>query len=142
MTGNPQVISWPVRLVPNALVVTDRSLTRSFPGLIRMMPNRITVEWPGAIAGAQPLNSNLSRSDSRHYFGLADSGVRSGVYSIGREPLIRISTSLRALCGQSGPDATLETPISARSRSNGSRSVRMSPLSIARFTSASIAPVT
>jgi hypothetical protein len=32
---------------------------------------------------------------------------------IEREPVIRISTSLLALCRQSGPDATLETPIRA-----------------------------
>lgn len=58
---------------------------------------------------------------------------------VGREPLIRISTSLLALCCQSGVEATLDTPMSARSRSNGSRSLRMSPLFTARFTSASIA---
>jgi len=63
-------------------------------------------------------------------------------YFIGREPLIRMSTSLLALSCHSGPVATLETPISARSRSNGSRSLRMSPLFMAVFTSASIAPVT
>jgi hypothetical protein len=62
------------------------------------------------------------------------------VYLTGREPVIRISTSLLALCCQSGLDATWETPISARSRSNGSRSLRMSPLLIARFTRLSIAP--
>src|SRR4029077_5724587 len=61
------------------------------------------------------------------------------LYLIGREPVMRISTSLLALCCQSGPDATWETPISARSRSNGSRSLRMSQLLIARFTSESIA---
>jgi hypothetical protein len=38
-----------------------------------------------------------------------------------------------ALCAQSNPEATLETPVSARSRSSGSSSGRMSPLSIARF---------
>lgn len=43
--------------------------------------------------------------------------------AIGREPVMRMSTSLLALCCQSGPDATWETPISARSRSNGSRSL-------------------
>ena len=52
---------------------------------------------------------------------------------------MRMSTSLLALCCQSGLVATLATPISARSRSIGSRSLRMSPLSIARFTSARIA---
>jgi hypothetical protein len=62
------------------------------------------------------------------------------VYLTGREPVIRISTSLLALCCQSGLDATWETPIRARSRSNGSRSLRMSPLLIARFTKPSIAP--
>jgi hypothetical protein len=65
---------------------------------------------------------------------------RLPAYLIGREPVMRMSTSLLALCCQSGPDATWETPISARSRSNGSRSLRMSRLSIARFTSESIAP--
>src|SRR5690242_7295638 len=54
----------------------------------------------------------------------------------GREPVMRMSTSLLALCCQSGLVATLATPISARSRSMGSRSLRMSPLLIARFTSA------
>src|SRR5215831_11821030 len=63
-------------------------------------------------------------------------------YLIGREPVMRMSTSLLALCFQSGLEATLETPIRARSRSNGSRSLRMSPLLIARFTRASIAPWT
>jgi hypothetical protein len=66
----------------------------------------------------------------------------SEVYLIGREPIIRISTSLLALCCQSGLDATLETPIRARSRSNGSRSLRMLPLLMARFTRASMAPWT
>jgi len=62
------------------------------------------------------------------------------VYLTGREPVMRMSTSRLALCCQSGPDATWETPISARSRSNGSRSLRMSRLLIARFTNESIAP--
>src|SRR5580692_3215946 len=66
----------------------------------------------------------------------------AGLYFIGREPLIRMSTSLLALSCQSGPVATLETPISARSRSNGSRSLRRSPLFMAVFTSALIAPLT
>src|SRR5215831_5530922 len=57
-------------------------------------------------------------------------------YLAGREPLIRMSTSLLALCCQSGAEDMLETPIRARSRSNGSKSFRMSPLVIARFTSA------
>jgi hypothetical protein len=60
-------------------------------------------------------------------------------YLAGREPVMRMSTSLLALCCQSGLVATLATPISARSRSIGSRSLRMSPLFIARFTSARIA---
>src|SRR5215831_15885010 len=58
-------------------------------------------------------------------------------YLTGREPVTRISTSLLALCFQPGLDATLETPIRARSRSNGSRSLRMPPLLMAQ---ASIAP--
>ena len=70
-----------------------------------------------------------------------ESSVRTqGVYLTGREPEMRMSTNLLALCCQSGPDATWETPISARSRSNGSRSLRMSPLLIARLTKESIAP--
>jgi|SRR5580658_4988711 hypothetical protein len=60
-------------------------------------------------------------------------------YLAGREPVIRMSTSLLALCCQSGLVFTLATPISARSRSIGSRSLRMSPVLIARFTSARIA---
>jgi hypothetical protein len=54
----------------------------------------------------------------------------------GREPVMRISTSLLALCCQLGLDATLDTPIRARSRSSGSRSLLISPLSMARSTSA------
>ena len=61
------------------------------------------------------------------------------VYLTGREPVIRMSTSLLALCCQSGLAATLETPIRARSRSMGSRSFRISPFRIARFTSVRIA---
>src|SRR6266542_2928638 len=67
--------------------------------------------------------------------GTADSEYPSS-YMIEREPVIRISTSLLALCRQSGPDAILETPIRARSKSNGSRSPRISPLLIARPTGA------
>jgi len=60
----------------------------------------------------------------------------SAFYFNGRAPKIRISTNLRALCCQSGPAETLATPTIARRRSIGSRSLRMSPLLIARFTSA------
>jgi len=60
-------------------------------------------------------------------------------YLTGREPVMRISTSRLALCCQSGPVATLDTPISARSRWIGSRSLRMSPLLMARHTSDRIA---
>jgi hypothetical protein len=63
-------------------------------------------------------------------------------YLAGREPLMRMSTSLLALCCQSGLVLTLATPISARSKSIGSRSLRMSPLFIARFTSERIASQT
>jgi len=41
---------------------------------------------------------------------------------------MRISTSLLALCCESGPEATLEMPTRARSSSLGSRSFRTSPL--------------
>ena len=61
-------------------------------------------------------------------------GIRA--YFGGRDPVIRMSTSLLALCCQSGLDATWATPTRARSRSSGSRSLRMSPLRIARFTKA------
>jgi hypothetical protein len=57
----------------------------------------------------------------------------------GREPTMRISTNLLALGCQSGPDATLETPTRARSKSTGSRSLRISPLLTPRFTRARIA---
>jgi hypothetical protein len=60
-------------------------------------------------------------------------------YLRGREPAMRMSTSLLALCCQSAPEPTCETPIRARSRSNASRSLRRSPLFLARFTSSSIA---
>jgi hypothetical protein len=53
---------------------------------------------------------------SRLLLGRREIMVTSVVYLIGREPVMRMSTSLLALCCQSGPDATLETPISARSR--------------------------
>ena len=68
----------------------------------------------------------------------ADSDSASG-YVLGREPTMRISTSRFALCCQSGLVATLATPTSARRRSIGSRSLRMSPLLIARFTRERIA---
>ena len=58
----------------------------------------------------------------------------------GREPAMRIATSLLALCCQSGPKPTWDTPISARSRSEASRSLRRSPLLFARFTSSLFAP--
>lgn len=60
----------------------------------------------------------------------------------GRAPEMRISTSLRALCCQSGLVETFDTPIRARRRSIGSRSLRMSPLLTARFTRAPIASQT
>jgi hypothetical protein len=75
-----------------------------------------------------------------HYFVQALPPSPRRAYVIGREPVMRMSTSLLALCCQSGPEATWETPTSARSRSNGSISLHMSPFLIARFTSASIAP--
>jgi hypothetical protein len=57
---------------------------------------------------------------------LPDCASRHADYLAGREPVMRMSTSLLALCCQSGLVATLATPISARSRSIGSRSLRMS----------------
>ena len=67
-------------------------------------------------------------------------GIASPVYRSGREPAMRMSTSLLALCSQSAPEPTCEAPIRARSRSDASRSFRRSPLLLARFTSPSIAP--
>jgi len=52
----------------------------------------------------------------------ADCAGLTGIYAVGREPAMRICTSLLALSGQSGTDETLETPTSARSKSSGSRS--------------------
>ncbi len=52
-------------------------------------------------------------------FRIADNPEVSSVYFIGREPVIRISTSLLALCCQSGLVATLATPTRARRRSIG-----------------------
>ena len=68
-----------------------------------------------------------------------DRVLRDAVYLSGREPAMSMSTSLLALCCQSAPEPTCETPISARSRSYASRSLRRSPLFLARFTSPSIA---
>lgn len=62
-----------------------------------------------------------------------------GSHINGRAPEMRISTSLRALCCQSGLVETFDTPIRARRRSIGSRSLRMSALLTARFTRAPIA---
>ena len=50
--------------------------------------------------------------------------LRILLYLTGREPVMRISTSLLALCCQLGLDASSETRIRARSWSNGSRSLR------------------
>jgi len=46
-----------------------------------------------------------------------DRVLREAVYLSGREPAMSMSTSLLALCCQSAPEPTCETPISARSRS-------------------------
>lgn len=54
--------------------------------------------------------------------------------------MTRISTSLLALRCQFGVVDTLATPMRARSRSIGSRSLRILPRLIARFTRARIAP--
>lgn len=100
-----------------------------------------------ALVTAESSNGQKDRENGRVYrrerAGIADKWEIKipRLYLTGREPVMRISTSLFALCCQSGLDATLETPMSARSRSNGSRSLRISPLLIARFTSASIAPL-
>ena len=107
---------------------------------------------PGEVTRQRPVarlyaSANFSVNESpdgsrRTASGLSTTRELARRFYFGCEPVIRISTSLLALSCQSGPVATLETPISARSRSNGSRSLRMSPLFVAAFTSASIAPVT
>src|ERR1700679_1776553 len=53
---------------------------------------------------------------------------RDAVYLSGREPAMRMSSSLLALCCQSAPEPTWETPIRARSKSKASRSPGRSPL--------------
>jgi hypothetical protein len=66
--------------------------------------------------------------------------LRKKIRQAGRDPAMRISTSLLALCCRSEPEPICETPISARSRSDGSRSFRTAPVFFARFTMLSIAP--
>jgi len=78
----------------------------------------------------------------RRSFGVAWPHWEPPPYQLSREPVIRMSTSLLALCCQSGLVDKFATPMRARRRSIGSRSFRMSPLLIARFTSARIAPQT
>jgi hypothetical protein len=120
-------------------------INRGHPRLLRFNANKPFGEQDRSI-----LNGSHSFGRSCNIMALAEenrqqilsdkSRAESCFYLTGREPVIRISTSLLALCCQSGLDATWETPIRARSRSNGSRSLRMSPLLIARFTKPSIAP--
>jgi hypothetical protein len=101
-----------------------------------------TLGWEtGSTSCSRGQGRQFSLQRAGHYRRGGSSVRMQGVYLIGREPVMRMSTSLLALCCQSGPDATWETPISARSRSNGSRSLRMSPLFIARATNESIAPL-
>ena len=63
-------------------------------------------------------------------------GSRKVNQRTGREPVMRISTSLCALRCQSRLAETLATPTMAQRRSIGSKSLRMSPLLVARRTSA------
>ena len=125
------------------------------------MPNR---QW-GVEFSENPACKSLERERSRRFSKISDSriagshsedggrvffepgklgkaggpGQETRAYLAGREPVMRMSTSLLALCCQSGLVATLATPIRARSRSIASRSLRMSPLLIARLTIARIA---
>jgi len=56
--------------------------------------------------------------------------LRDADYLSGREPAMSMSTSLLALCCQSAPEPTCETPISARRRSYASISSQIAtPLS-------------
>ena len=93
-------------------------------GILLELPQRFVQERQGLIG------KGLQRAGK----------ARCPHYLNGRDPKMRISTSRLALCCQPGPEAIWETPISARNRSKGSRSLRMSPLRIARCTSASMAP--
>src|SRR6202007_1101723 len=92
----------------------------------------INVPGGGSLVDSQALEAEVGRRRSTSLRRRIQDNFAD--YLAGREPVMRMSTSLLALCCQSGLVATLATPISARSRSIGSRSLRMSPLFIARFT--------
>ena len=108
----------------------EPSACAGHPGLVEPGPGLANLMWASSRRDSSwfSIRNYPRRRSPRELFPV--------LYRIGREPMMRISTSRLALCGQSGPDATLETPIRARSRSSGSRSGRMSPLLIARSTSA------
>jgi hypothetical protein len=102
----------------------------------------------GVFAALRRAGESVHRPHLRHKISLLlipslpQARQKTPHFLLGREPLIKISTRRRALACQSGPKTTLETPTRARTKSNGSRSSRISPLAMARFTSNSIAPPT
>ena len=112
-------------------------------GLGRRASGQKTLEAPGsAVTGISPAcpsgSTGLDARPLLAHKGRTPNSSCRGHFN-GRAPKMRISTSLRALCCQSGLVATLATPIKARSRSMGSRSFRISPLLIARLTRARMA---
>jgi predicted DsbA family dithiol-disulfide isomerase len=127
---SPNIVWRPFELNPDLQRMPKENGCRSAVSRFQERPKAIANKPP--LSGMGSCRSVSTPINARHC---------CLVYATGREPRMRISTSLFALCFQSGPDATLETPIRARSRSSGSRSGRMSPLSIARSTNAFIAPL-
>lgn len=113
----------------NLSQITPVLLQVSPGGAPAFRPPSGSLDYTGFDCGLQP-GVTLDRNGE---------GLISWDQARGREPVMRMSTSLLALCCQPGPEDTLETPTSARIRSSGSRSLRMSPLLTARFTSARIA---
>jgi hypothetical protein len=117
-----QSVFGPVTVQPNA-ALSNRSHSRSHRWLSASRPviTGARNKMSGQISDAM---SAIKRTKHLHHRPRTDD---EDIYE-----------SLGALL-QSGPDATLDTPIRARSKSSGSRSERMSPLVIARSTSALIA---
>ena len=110
--------------IPGKLMLEYYTQRSSEGGLIISEATSISITgrgWFGApgmysdeqVAGWKKITSAVHAKGGRVFSQL--------VYAIGRDPRMRMCTSLFALCAQSGPDATFETPIRARSRSKTSR---------------------
>ena len=126
----------PLSLDFNFTAKTARRTSRQ-PFLTELRPVQNSTDF--RLDTTEHIHENLGQGDDAGLV-ILSFVVAPCVYLIGREPVMRMSTSLLALCCHSGPEATWETPISARSRSNGSRSLRISRVLMARFTNESIAP--